>query len=143
MQKSPIRWVQHQHPWPSILADGRVRLKVSELEATTFIHNFSFLDDQVHSEAPKFSPAAGCTEWIGKFGSASISVGWDWYLDAHHQIQLLRAVAPRSNLCVIDPKGYDLEDEPATQLLFDFLKANFWHQTVRQVCNETLQLPSH
>jgi hypothetical protein len=131
------------HPTSAGFFDGKVRLKASDLVRTGLEHNFSFLDDLVQADAPEASPAAGCTEWIGTFQGKTITVGWDWYLDTDVEVTLLRAVPPRSNICVIDEKGYDLDDSESTDLLFDFLNSRFWHAPVKEVCGQTHQKPSH
>ncbi len=131
------------HTGLSGIFDGKVRLKATDLERAQLSHNFSFLDHEVQLDAPGNCRAGGSTEWTGRFAGRSVSLGWDWYLDTRHRLYVLKCVLPRSNICVISKKGYDMEDREGSELIFEVLKKDFWHASVHEVCWAAGVKPSH
>jgi hypothetical protein len=127
----------HFHPHLSGVYDGKIRVKATELHTAGLVHNFSYLDDQIRSEVPCVCVGAGSTEWIGQFAGRKISIGWDWFIDADCRVKLFKAVAPRSNICVIDHCGYDINDPQGSDLLFNFLNEPFWHSPVHEICAQS------
>lgn len=70
------------------------------------------------------SRRTGYTEWQASWDGRTVSLGWDWVERADGDMLRAGAVAPRSNIRLIDPRGYDyrLDDElPAVCARIDSL----------------------
>lgn len=77
-------------------------------------------------EAPKNGQSPRCmgfTEWSGERGGRIVSLGWDWVrLDDGALIESFDC-AIRSNMMMLDAKGYDLGIEQAELLLREHIRA--------------------
>lgn len=73
---------------------------------------------------------SGVTEWYGTVGDVAVSLAWDWIQMSDGHVSYFAAVAPRTNLKIIDDKGYDLfgtEEVLALRKLIEILP---WHGAV-------------
>lgn len=114
-------WVTH---------DFQIRIRESDLEKLRWQHVTTFTLDGAAQDAPPNAIKAGATEWMANFQDKSLSIGWDWYLDDANQIHSMEVVAPRSNILIIDAKGYDCPAEESTAILLSFIKQQFFWQGV-------------
>lgn len=111
--------------------DFLVRLSAAALEAIVFDHLYTVQDAAVLAdcESPTFAgQRAGTTEWQAQAGRIVVSLAWDWTEAADGGLHLVRAVAPRTNLQLIDARGYDVDSAP---LLFRRIEDIPWHAAVR------------
>lgn len=106
-----------------------MRVRESDLVAVVFSHQESYEDANVLAEAPA-GARAGSTEWVASREGALISLAWDWMCTQDNHVQILRAVAPRTNLCVIDTKGYDLPEQAAAGYLWNLIETISWQDHV-------------
>lgn len=113
--------------------DYLVRVTAAALRAIVFEHYCTLQDSAVLEGEPGAADLrAGLTEWVGVAGGRRISLGWDWQeLDDGQALPLL-TVAPRSNLMVIDTKGYDLPPEAVASHLWEVVRQIHWQPFIRQ-----------
>ena len=57
---------------------------------------------------------------------------WDWVVEADGEVRLLGVVPPRTNVQVIDRKGYDLPQAQAIPHLLDLIESLPWRTKVLQ-----------
>ncbi len=102
-----------------------------EFEHIRSAHDDAVLDDalQAHGRQTRW---AGSTEWQCQDGAAALSLAWDWVVQADGEMRLLHVVAPRTNVQVIDPKGYDLPQDEAIPHLLDLIESLPWRTKVLQ-----------
>jgi hypothetical protein len=94
-------------------------------------HLFTTIDSVVLNDAPENALVAGSTEWTAHFLTRKVSIGWDWYCtDFSAAPVLLTTVRPRSNVMLLDGKGYDQSDDVASEMIFQCLASDFWHADV-------------
>jgi hypothetical protein len=113
--------------------DYYVRVQRVGLSRIVFEHLYTVqdalvLDDAAHDLGWRCCNA-GTTEWHSWLGMAAVSISWDWAQFDDGEIRVSKAVPPRTNLRVVDPKGYDVVSAEAV--------ADFWD------CIETLPWQSH
>lgn len=115
--------------------DYYVRLPSHALSAIEFehlhsAHDEAVLDDalQTHGHQTRW---AGSTEWQGQ-GADPVSLAWDWVVQADGEVRLLAVVPPRTNVQVIDRKGYDLPQAQAIPHLLDLIETLPWKTRVLQ-----------
>ena len=117
--------------------DYYVRLPSHALCDIEFEHLHSAHDDAVLDDALQThgndTQRAGSTEWHGQGPSPAVSLAWDWVVQADGEIRLLSVVPPRTNVQVIDPKGYDLPQSQALPHLLDLIESLPWRTKVLQV----------
>lgn len=108
--------------------DYFVRLTSGELDQLRLQHLVTTEDAAILEDAPTtLQPVrAGSTEWQGEFRGQVVSLAWDWIETRQGTIEPLTAVPPRTNLMVIDPKGYDLTDAAAVAAVWRFLVSVEW-----------------
>ena len=113
--------------------DYLVRVTAAALRAIVFEHYCTLQDSGVLDDEPAAADRrAGLTEWIGEAAGRRVSLGWDWReLDDGQALPLLE-VAPRSNLMVVDTKGYDLPPQAVASHLWEAVRQIHWQRFVRQ-----------
>jgi len=126
--------------------DYYVRFKTHDLRDIVFEHLCSMEDSAVLEDAVQMygdlSRRAGSTEWEGA-GPQPVSLAWDWVL-ADGELQLLAAVLPRTNVQVIDRKGYDLPEAEAAPHIFHLIESLPWRAKVREALEtEVSPGPAH
>jgi hypothetical protein len=114
--------------------DSYIRLLFAELQAIRLTHLISGLDADY--PAPISSGAmpttiTGYTEMVSTT-TPTITVGWDWQMDAaHNHIRLRRISEPRSNLMLQDISRVDLGAAKTIALLESFIDALSWQIEVQ------------
>ena len=79
---------------------------------------------------------AGITEWSGMHEAHPLSLGWDWVQLGDGAVQPLMIVAPRTNLRLVDPKGYDIGDASGVPFLWEFIATLDWREAVARALAE-------
>jgi hypothetical protein len=86
------------------------------------------------ADSPDNAVKAGSTEWTGKFGDGTMSIGWDWFQDVAGRLYLNEKVPPRSNIKLLDDGGYDTSSVETDLGIVNWLKGMpFWHATVLEM----------
>jgi len=113
--------------------DYQVRVNAATLMGIAFEHLYTIQDAAVLNDAIACRIAgrrAGFTEWQGLCGRTVVSLAWDWVELSDGFIRPIDPVAPRSNLKLIDARGYDLAAETAAASLWLRINALDWHGSV-------------
>ena len=112
--------------------DGYVRLTLSTLQNTPFVHLVSGLDEDDHGlDSPRADACviSGYTEWISSTIPA-ITIGWDWRLDVSRDGPRYVSVGlPRSNVMLLDADHRDLGPTRTDILLKVVVDAIRWQVT--------------
>ncbi len=117
-------------PTPPLAPDRRIRLREEQLAELALTHLDSREDHDVKQDAPD-APYAGVTDWTAPVDGFIVSIAWDWFATHDGDVRALRGVAPRSNLQVIDAKGYDMPPPQEHQALWRLIDTMSWQQHVR------------
>lgn len=72
--------------------------------------------------------SAGTTEWTGHHDGQLVTIAWDWVRLQDGAVKPLKVVAPRTNLQLLDAKGYDLFDD--VDALWGFIENQEWRDHV-------------
>ena len=113
--------------------DAYLRVPAERLSEIVLQHLFSAQDVAVLADAdPGSAVRAGMTEWQGPVAGRVASLGWDWVQSADGALRVLRRLRPRTNLCLIDPQGYDLAPDQAEPLIWTLIEALPWQLEVRR-----------
>jgi len=114
--------------------DYLIRARHHALRGIEFQHLHSEQDDTVLKDAIDLPQArnwvAGTTEWVADIQGTVASIGWDWVQLHDGAVKALKHVAPRTNLQVIDPKGYDLSFDDAAAILWSVIEKLPWQSEV-------------
>ena len=118
-------------------ADSYIRLQLPALACESFVHKFSYADEsfleELNDQALGVSDA-GFTEWQSEClngNGAVISLGFAWFRPAGNSPQLFVAEDPvRSNVMLLDAKGYDLGPQATANLLRSWLTQFPWQSEV-------------
>lgn len=108
--------------------DGYIRLSFVNLASLSFLHIVSALDEELTTELLlRAVPAsvAGYTEWISQTDPC-ITLGWDWYRDAVEGRFMLADLDVRSNIMLVDSRGYDLGMAATASRIAVFLNTLNW-----------------
>lgn len=112
--------------------DYRLRMTMAQLDRLALTHLCTVMDPSVLEDAHALQPrCAGWTEWTADHQGRAVSLAWDWVELADGAIQALPRVPPRTNLQVVDGKGYDLTGKAHEQALMARLAALRWSSAVR------------
>jgi len=120
-------------PFQMHSGDGRIRLRADELAVLQLDHLCTIDDAAVLDDAWPGACAlrAGTTEWEGEYAGRRVSLAWDWIGTKGGSLQLLTAVPPRTNLMVIDSRGYDLAPTALSMTFWSFLETLDWQAAAR------------
>ena len=114
--------------------DYLIRERHQALTGIEFQHLYSEQDATVLEEALDLPSAvnwiAGTTEWVADIQGTVASIGWDWVQLHDGAVKALKHVAPRTNLQVIDLKGYDLSFDDAAAILWSVIEKLPWQSEV-------------
>jgi hypothetical protein len=113
--------------------DYQVRVSAATLMGIAFDHLYTVQDAAVLDDAIAGRIAgrrAGFTEWQGVCGRTVVSLAWDWVELSDGFIRPLDSVAPRSNLKLIDARGYDLAADTTAASFWLRINALDWHGSV-------------
>lgn len=114
--------------------DYLLRVAPRELDAIVLGHLCTVQDPSVLQDSAweKRGPLrAGYTEWHGSFRGRAVSLAWDWVELSDGALQPLAGVDPRSNLRLLDDKGYDLERAAECRALWARIEALPWRDAAR------------
>lgn len=113
--------------------DFRVRLNIHDLRRVAFEHLLTFRDIDVMVDAARcFNRAcvAGSTDWWASVDGVGVSLEWDWILGADGSVAVFEDAAPRTNLCLIGPHGYDLDEDGQRNGLWAAIESITWRGAV-------------
>ena len=120
-------------------SDYYLRLAARELADLGLQHSVSVQDTAVLVDVHRLGLAgrrAGFTEWESLYQGSLLSLGWDWAELEQGDLRAITLVAPRTNIKLIDIKGYDMADECATACLWAFIATLSWQRPVAQSLSE-------
>jgi hypothetical protein len=109
--------------------DYLLRVSPRELDAIVFAHLCTVQDPSVLQDTAwehRGPLRAGYTEWHGTMNGTAISLAWDWVELSDGALHPVTAVAPRSNLRLLDGKGYDLAPAAECEALWARIAAIAW-----------------
>lgn len=125
--------------------DYLLRLSRVELEGLTLSHLYTFDEPGVLADAgiePSAGVRAGSTEWQGSVEGRVVSLAWDWIQLADGAMQTLPAVAPRTNVRLLDNQGYDSLPVPETEALWACIARTDWQrQAAEALRNGSAEAP--
>ncbi len=127
--------------------DYSVRLRQHVLEAIVFEHDHTTQDPMVmedaHEQLGVLPVLAGSTEWSGTAPNGRpTGLSWDWALTQDLQVRLIMRVSPRSNVRLIDSKGYDLPHSQNAQQMFEVVRGIDWQNAVLDALQVSQSLPA-
>ena len=121
--------------------DGYIRLSFDRFRELTFTHLGSGCDPQFLAElVAQGIPAsdAGFSEWISS-GTPAISIGWGWFiLRSQSQRPLLAPDCVRSNVMLINARGYDLGTAATSNLFRTWLDIHGWQDEANAVLHHSM-----
>lgn len=112
--------------------DGYIRVSLKRLAMLHFVHVTSACDKILLAELiANAIPAhvAGYTEWTSET-TPFVSLGWDWYRDEISRRCLLITNDVRSNIMLLDGRGYDLGMHRTSHFIASWLAALDWQDAV-------------
>lgn len=101
--------------------DYLLRLSGEELEALALSHLYTVDEPAVLADAGiKQAPGlrGGYTEWQATVEGRVVSLAWDWIQLADGALHAMAAVPPRTNIRLLDSKGYDSAPESESNALW-------------------------
>lgn len=93
-------------------------------------HSMSIVDASVLNEVRHLrlpGRVAGMAEWQGLEQGYPISLGWDWMELQDGDIRPVMVIPPRTNIRLIDAKGYDVPEASAAPFLWALIASLPWH----------------
>ena len=119
----------------AVSEDGYIRLLFAELQVVHLSHLISGLDEdtpRASFDGATSTAIRGYTEWVSHL-APTITIGWDWQMDAAHHYVLLRRIGePRSNIMLVDANRKDITLLKTTVLLEAYVDALKWQAAVRE-----------
>lgn len=91
--------------------DYYVRLSREELDRLPFTHLYTGGADDLEADGVCMVALAGeigITEWCAYYGSATLSVGWDWIRAANGCLVMANPLAIRTNVMLVNERCEDL-----------------------------------
>ena len=116
--------------------DHRIRLREAALFAIVFEHVCSMQDFSVLEDARPAHRAvhsAGLTEWQGLWSGRLVSLGWDWVRLHDGALVPETTVPPRTNIMLIDRRGYDMSLRDCDAGLWQLIRALPWQAAAAAV----------
>lgn len=124
--------------------DFLLRLTRAELDALAVSHLYTVDEPGVLSDAALTvcgAVRAGCTEWQGTVEGRVVSLSWDWAQLPDGGMHPLPAVAPRTNLRLLDAKGYDSAPGVESEALWAFIARIDWQPQAVAALDATIADP--
>lgn len=115
--------------------DYYFRIAQRKLGSLRLAHSFTDQDPAVFHEVRTLClPArrAGITEWEGLGEGHPLSLGWDWMELEDGQVRPVTSVGPRTNIMVIDGKGYDLPQPASAACLWALIATLPWQHAIAE-----------
>lgn len=107
-------------------------------------HSATILEPSVLNEVRHLclpGRVAGITEWHGVEQGYPISLGWDWMELQDGDIRPVMVIAPRTNIRLVDAKGYDVSEASAAPFLWALIAGLPWQGFVSRTIVEEKPLP--
>jgi len=107
-------------------------------------HSATILEPSVLNEVRHLclpGRVAGITEWHGVEQGYPISIGWDWMELQDGDIRPVMVIAPRTNIRLVDAKGYDVSEASAAPFLWALIASLPWQGFVSRTIVEEKPLP--
>jgi|SRR5947207_2330294 len=117
----------------SLCPDGYIRTSLTVLASRDFKHVMSARDEDVLTELLECCvpvSLAGWTEWVSTTEPV-VSLSWDWCVEPNSQ-RLLRIEDVRSNLMLVDRRGYDVGMSRTARIVGMWLAVFDWQAIVRE-----------
>jgi Domain of unknown function (DUF4902) len=96
--------------------------------------NDDVLRDALHiGDPPTKVMVAGMTEWAVPWGTAHVSLGWDWALHRGGEICAIQLLTPRSNLLILDHFGYDPDFSENSRRLWALIDTIAWRTQIEKL----------
>lgn len=115
--------------------DCRVRLKSDPLVSITFEHLFTIQDLSILTDsalACRSPISAGLTEWQARVDGRLVSLGWDWVRLQDGCLLIDDTVPPRTNLLLVDARGYDSPTHDLTAVLWQLIRSLDWQRAANE-----------
>lgn len=109
------------------------------LDHLTSIVDPTVLNEVRHLRLP--GRVAGITEWHGVHQGHPISLGWDWMELQDGHVCPVMVIPPRTNLKLIDAKGYDVSEASAAPFLWELIASLPWQGFASLVLIDEKPLP--
>lgn len=109
--------------------DYLLRLTRAELDALALSQMYTVEEPSVLADAglePSAGLRGGYTEWQGALAGRVVSLAWDWIQLADGALQPVAAVAPRTNVRLLDGQGYDSTPGVECEALWAFIASIDW-----------------
>lgn len=107
--------------------DRRIRVRIASLADIDLSHLCTSYEADVLADAME-GCSAGTTEWTGRCDGQVVSIAWDWVRLQDGAVKPLKVVGPRTNLQLLDAKGYDLGGD--AHPLWNLIESQDWRQHV-------------
>jgi hypothetical protein len=120
---------------PTVSPDGYIRLPFNHFSEMEFVHLTSDFDPDFLVELNiQAVPAitAGFSEWVSTTQPA-ISLGWGWFVHNRSRRLLVAPDVIRSNVMLIDVRGYDLGAAVTSSIFNTWLSIHDWQGDVGAV----------
>ncbi len=115
-----------------VMPDGRVRVAEADLPRLRIRHLTSQVDSSIAVPDHLLGLAAevitGYTEWVGTWGGAQVSLGWDW-ASCRGEILLLSPAEIRTNIQLVAPDGSVMLPRLCRVRLARWLESIPWRET--------------
>jgi len=125
---------------PTVSHDGYIRLSLKHLSELPFTHLNSDVDPEILEDLQMQTvpaAAAGYSEWTS-ITTPAISLGWSWFVHSRSGQLLLAPEAVRSNVMLVDARGYDLGQMATSFLFATWLATHEW----KNVVSTAVDIPS-
>lgn len=118
---SPVTSVYQMHS-----SDFLLRMPAAALGHIVWEHLFTVEDPSVLGPTQAAGVRAGFTEWQAACSGRTATLCWDWIALSDGALQVLPEVGPRTNLRLLDARGYDLDAATECDQLLTFIRSLDW-----------------
>lgn len=124
--------------------DYYCRVPERKIAGLRLSHLDSCVDPTVQDEVQRLGlrgRLAGITEWHGLQEGYPVSLGWDWMELQDGHVRAVMVIPPRTNLKLVDAKGYDLPEASAAPFLWALIASLPWPAHVSRMIAGRRPLP--
>lgn len=142
----------HGHPQPAPLFvqlhshDYLIRVSSRALHRIPFQHICTVRDPAPrdgHALHARGTKRTGYTEWQAAWQGKVLSLGWDWIEHGPRCVLRSDSVAPRSNLRLVDARGYDFRPDDEIHYLCHRIDTLPWRPAVAGAREDEPGLPAN